>query len=78
MVVLMIMVMFVFMVMMMIMLFMIVVVFMLMFMCMNVTFVRMLVHVLIFFNTVNGNMCMCAFDAALDALFEFICDVRNA
>ena len=41
-------------------------------------FVRMLVHVLIFFNTVNGNVCMSAFDAALDALFEFICDVRNA
>ena len=38
----------------------------------------MLVHVLIFFNTVYDDMRMCAFDAALDALFEVICDTGNA
>lgn len=37
----------------------------------------MLVHVLIFFNTVYDDMRMCAFDAALDALFEVICDTGN-
>ena len=40
--------------------------------------VMMLMHVLIFFNTIDNNMRMCAFDAALDALFEMICDTGNA
>ena len=44
----------------------------------NLMFVRMFMHVFIFFNTVNCNVRVCAFDAALDALFEFICDIRNA
>jgi hypothetical protein len=44
----------------------------------NLMFVRMFMHVFIFFNTVDCNVCVCAFDAALDALFEFICDIRNA
>ena len=40
--------------------------------------VSMFMHVFIFFNTMNCNVCVCAFDTALDALFEFICDIRNA
>ena len=38
----------------------------------------MLMHVLVFFNTIYNDMRMCAFDAALDALFEVICDTGNA
>ena len=37
----------------------------------------MLMHVFIFFHTVNNNMRVRAFDSAFDALFEFICNVRN-
>jgi hypothetical protein len=47
-------------------------------MLVNLMFVRMFMHVFIFFNTMDCYMCVCAFDAALDALFEFICDIRNA
>ena len=59
---------------------MVMVVFMLVFVVvlMNLMFVRMFMHVFIFFNTMNRNVRVCAFDAALDALFEFICDIRNA
>lgn len=38
----------------------------------------MLVHVLIFFDTIYSNVRMGAFDAALDALFELICNTGNA
>ena len=41
-------------------------------------FMVMVMHVLIFFDTMNCNVCVGAFDTALDALFEFICDIRNA
>ena len=44
----------------------------------NLMFVGMFMHVFIFFNTMNCNVCVGAFDTALDALFEFICDIRNA
>lgn len=54
-------------------LFMMMVVFMIMF-----VFVMMFMHVFIFFNTINCNVRVGAFDTALDALFEFICDIRNA
>ena len=40
-------------------------------------FMAMLMHVLVFFNTIYNDMRMCAFDAALDALFEVICDTGN-
>ena len=40
-------------------------------------FMAMLMHVLVFFNTVYNDMRMCAFDTALDALFEVICDTGN-
>ena len=39
--------------------------------------VLMLMNVFIFFHTVNNNMRVRAFDSAFDALFEFICNVRN-
>ena len=57
-----------------------VVIFVLMLMRMLVTlvFVTMLMHVLVFFDTINGNVRMRAFYAALDALFETICDTGNA
>ena len=65
---------------------------MLVIMCMHVLFVSMLMvvimfvrmlmimfmYVLVFFDTVNNYMRMCAFDTALDALFETICDTGNA
>ena len=63
---------------------MVVVVFMLVFVMVLVNlmfmgvFVRMFMHVLIFFDTMDSNVRVGAFDAALDALFEFICDIRNA
>lgn len=41
-------------------------------------FMVMFMHVFIFFNTMNCNVRVGAFDTALDALFEFICDIRNA
>ena len=44
----------------------------------NLMFVHMFMHVFIFFNTMNCNVRVGAFDTALDALFEFICDIRNA
>ena len=55
-------------------------VFMLMFVVVlvNLMFVFMFMHVFIFFHTMNNDMRVCAFDTALDALFEFICDIRNA
>ena len=56
-------------------LFMVMVVFMLVFV---VVLVGMFMHVLIFFNTMDRNVCVGAFDTALDALFEFICDIGNA
>ena len=61
-------------------LFMMMVVFMLVFVVVlvNLMFVRMFMHVFIFFNTMNCNVRVGAFDTALDALFEFICDIRNA
>ena len=42
-----------------------------------VMFMRMLMHVLIFFDTVYDDMRMRAFDAALDALFELIGNTGN-
>ena len=39
--------------------------------------VVMFMHVLIFFNTIHNNVCMCTFNTALDALFEIICDTGN-
>ena len=47
-------------------------------MFMMVMFVSMLMHVLILFLAVNRDMRMRAFYAALDALFEAVCDIRNA
>ena len=44
----------------------------------NLMFVRMFMHVFIFFNTMNCNVRVGAFDTALDALFEFICNIGNA
>ena len=43
-----------------------------------VIMVIMLMHVLIFFDTVYDDMRMRPFDAALDALFELICNTGNA
>ena len=59
---------------------MVMVVFMLVFVVVLVSlmFMSVFMHVLIFFNTMDRTVCMGAFDAALDALFEFICDIRNA
>ena len=50
-------------------------VFVLMFM---MVLMLMFMHVFILFHTVNNDMRMRAFYSALDALFEFICDIRNA
>ena len=44
----------------------------------NLMLVSVFMHVFIFFNTMDCNVCVGAFDTALDALFELICDIRNA
>ena len=43
-----------------------------------VLFMMMIMHVFIFFDTVDSDASVGAFDTALDALFEFICDIGNA
>ena len=44
----------------------------------NLMLVSVFMHVFIFFDTMDSNVRVGAFDTALDALFEFICDIRNA
>lgn len=47
-------------------------------MSMFVIVVMMIMHVFIFFDTIYSDVCMRAFDTALDALFELICNIGNA
>ena len=44
----------------------------------NLMLVSVFMHVFIFFDTMDSNVRVGAFDTALDALFEFICNIGNA
>ena len=52
--------------------------FMVVIVLMRMFVIVMIMHVFIFFDTVDRYMRVGAFDAALDALFEFIRDIGNA
>ena len=56
----------------------VVVIFMVVLVFMRMLVIPVLMHVLIFFNAIYNYVRMRAFDTALDALFETICDIGNA